>query len=87
MTVDVDTDYNLDAVFTEVGEFGLFHIISYFLLCLPNIIQATHVTSYVFTSTTLEHRLVNFFLEKMRRVPSDQSLLIRYEVENYPKSF
>lgn len=47
---------NLDAVLTEVGEFGLFQVITYLLLCIPSAFSATHVVNYMVSANTLVYR-------------------------------
>lgn len=47
---------NLDAVLTEVGEFGLFQVIIYFLICIPNALSATQVVGWMVAGNTLEYR-------------------------------
>lgn len=56
MTADFGEDANLDTIFSEVGELGLFQVINYFLICIPNILAAAYVMNYVFTANTLDYR-------------------------------
>lgn len=51
-------DHNIDAVFAEVGEFGLFQILSLLLICIPNTISATYMVNYIFATNTLDYRSV-----------------------------
>lgn len=57
MPVDIGDDADLDTIFSEVGEFGLFQVINYFLICMPNMLAAAYVMNYVFTANTLDYRL------------------------------
>lgn len=56
MGVDVSGDSSLDAVLTEVGEFGLFQVFTYILICIPNLISAATFVNYMIAATTLDHR-------------------------------
>lgn len=47
---------NLDAVLTEVGEFGLFQVITYFLICIPSALSASYVVNYMVTANSLVYR-------------------------------
>ncbi|XP_055299839.1 organic cation transporter protein-like [Sitodiplosis mosellana] len=47
---------NLDAVLTEVGEFGLFQVITYMLICIPSALSATYVVNYMVSANTLIYR-------------------------------
>lgn len=49
-------DTNLDAILTEVGEFGVFQVFTYLLLCIPSAISATYVVNYMFSANTLDYR-------------------------------
>lgn len=53
MSVDIEELGNFDAILTEVGELQL---MPFFLICLPNILSAGFITSYVFTANTLDYR-------------------------------
>lgn len=59
MSVDAGIDNNLDAVFAEVGEFGVFQILSLILICIPNTLFGSYVVSYIFASYTLDYRSVH----------------------------
>lgn len=52
----MSTESNLDAVLTEVGEFGLFQVITYLLICIPSALSATYVVNYMVSANTLEYR-------------------------------
>lgn len=58
MGVDTNGDSNLDAILTEVGGFGLFQIITYALICIPNIISAATYVNFMLSATTLDYRWV-----------------------------
>lgn len=47
---------NLDAILTEVGEFGLYQVVTYILICIPNILSATYVVNYMISANTLNYR-------------------------------
>lgn len=49
---------NLDEIFSEIGEFGVFQIISFFLICIPNVFAATWIVNYVLTANALDYRSV-----------------------------
>lgn len=60
---DVDgSDHNIDAIFAEIGEFGLFQILSLFLICIPNTISATFMVNYIFATNNLDHRSVQIII-------------------------
>lgn len=59
MGLEDGADYNLDGIFSEIGDFGLFQIVTFFLICIPNTIAASFVVNYVFASSSLEYRSVN----------------------------
>lgn len=46
----------LDTILTEVGEFGLYQVIIYFLLCIPSALSATFVVNYMFSANPLNYR-------------------------------
>lgn len=56
MSVDTSDDSNLDNILTEVGGFGLFQIVAYILVCIPNILAATYEVNYMITANTLDYR-------------------------------
>lgn len=51
-------EHDLDQIFAEVGEFGVFQIISYFLICIPNVFAATYIVNYALTANALDYRWV-----------------------------
>lgn len=55
MSIEAD-DNTLDFIFNEIGEFSVFQIITYALICIPNAISATYVVSYMFTANPLHYR-------------------------------
>lgn len=56
MSVDVTVEGNLDAIYAEIGEFGRFQIVTFALICIPNIISATFMVNYVFTANIMDYR-------------------------------
>lgn len=56
MSVDLTAISDLDTIFAEVGEFGIYQIAIYMLICIPNAISATFVMSYMFAANTLDYR-------------------------------
>lgn len=56
MSIDLTAHSDLDAIFAEVGEFGLYQIGLYMLLYIPNAMSATFVMNYMFTANTLDYR-------------------------------
>lgn len=62
MVVDVGGDNNLEMVFAEVGEFGVFQILTFLLICIPNTISATYMVNYMFAINSLDYRSVIYML-------------------------
>lgn len=56
MSVDISADSNLDAIFTEIGEFGLFQVAAFLLIFVPNALSSTFVVNYMFVAKTLDYR-------------------------------
>lgn len=56
MSDEVGDDSNLDIIFAEVGEFGIFQVIAYTLICIPTILTSTYAVNYIFSSNTLDYR-------------------------------
>lgn len=56
MSVDIAANSDLDIVFAEVGEFGIYQIALFMLMCIPNALSATFVMNYMFTANTLDYR-------------------------------
>lgn len=52
----MSADSNLDAILTEVGDFGKFQVITYLLICIPCAFSATMVVNYMFAANTLDYR-------------------------------
>lgn len=52
---DID-DGSVDSILTEVGGFGRFQIITYLLICIPNIISAATYVNFMISATTLDYR-------------------------------
>lgn len=64
MSVDA-ADYNIDTIFSEIGGFGPFQILSLFLICIPNIISTTYTVNYIFASNSLDYRSVQILHTKI----------------------
>lgn len=47
---------DFDLILEEIGEFGKFQVINYFLVCLPVFFAAANSLSYVFTAAVPEYR-------------------------------
>lgn len=58
MSEKKSNDFDLDRILVELGQFGKFQIINYFLLCIPVALSAIYALSYVFTAGDLEYRYV-----------------------------
>lgn len=56
MSQKKSNDFDLDRILVELGQFGKFQIINYFLLCIPVALSAIYALSYVFTAGDLEYR-------------------------------
>lgn len=56
MSVDISANSNLDGILNEVGEFGLFQVVTYLLICIPSALSATIVVNYMISANTLEYR-------------------------------
>lgn len=56
MGVDSSDDISLDAILTEVGEFGLFQVFTYIMICIPNIISSATYVNYMISATALDYR-------------------------------
>lgn len=56
MSVDISADSNLDRILTEVGEFGVYQVIAYFLISIPSALSATFVVNYMISANTLKYR-------------------------------
>lgn len=56
MSMDSTADSDLDTVFAEVGEFGIYQIAIFLLICIPNALSATFVMNYMFTANTVDYR-------------------------------
>lgn len=57
---DDNNDNDLDVVFTEIGEFGVFQVFTFVLICIPNMMFATYVVNYIFATNTLDYRSVKW---------------------------
>lgn len=55
-SVDISADASLENILTEIGGFGLFHIISYLLVFIPNVIQSATYVNFMFAASSLEYR-------------------------------
>lgn len=71
MSVDYGETSNLDTIFGEIGEFGLYQITSYLLIFIPNMLSSTFVIGYMFAAKSLEYRWANFLwsLENFNILP------------------
>jgi OCT family organic cation transporter-like MFS transporter 4/5 len=47
---------DFDEVLEEIGEFGKYQIINYFLICLPVVFSAANSLTYVFTAGIPNYR-------------------------------
>lgn len=56
MSIDISETSNLDSIFSEVGEFGIFQITSYLLIFIPNVLSSTFVIGYMFAAKSLDYR-------------------------------
>lgn len=56
MSEDVAANINLDRIYSEVGEFGLFQIITFALICIPNTVSAMYVVNYIFSANSMDYR-------------------------------
>lgn len=53
---DIAGDASLDNILNEVGGFGRFHVITFLLLFITNLIHSSTYTNYVFSSSDLDYR-------------------------------
>lgn len=60
MSIDISETSNLDSIFSEVGEFGIFQITSYLLIFIPNVLSSTFVIGYMFAAKSLDYRWADF---------------------------
>jgi MFS transporter, OCT family, solute carrier family 22 (organic cation transporter), member 4/5 len=49
-------DLDLDVILDEIGEFGRYQKVKYFLLCIPVFFGAANSLSYVFTAGAQHYR-------------------------------
>lgn len=59
-------DNQLDGIIISIGQFGRFQIANYILLSLPIICNAFYSISYIFTASTVVHRLVETINSRAR---------------------
>lgn len=52
----MSADSDLESILAEVGEFGLFQIVSYILICIPSALSATYVVNFMISASSLEYR-------------------------------
>lgn len=52
----MSSDSTVDAILTEVGEFGLFQAFTYFMICIPSALSATYVVNYMVSANPLDYR-------------------------------
>lgn len=84
MSVDSTAGSDLDTIFAEVGEFGIYQIAIYLLICIPNALSATFVMNYMFTANTLDYRWVIHTMDKIKRLVTRERQFI-YDVINNNK--
>lgn len=51
-----DDDANLDSILTEVGEFGIFQILTYSLICIPIVLSSAYGVNFMISADRLEYR-------------------------------
>lgn len=56
MALAEPNENSIDFLFTEIGEFSLYQVITYALICIPNAVTATFVVGYIFTANALDYR-------------------------------
>lgn len=56
MTKETSANSIFDAVLEEVGQFGLYQVVTYFFICIPNLLSATYAVNYMFSANTLDYR-------------------------------
>lgn len=56
MSVDLSADSSLDTILSEVGEFGVFQVVTFLLICIPCALQPIYAVGYIFTANTLDYR-------------------------------
>ncbi|XP_031627744.1 uncharacterized protein LOC116343679 [Contarinia nasturtii] len=56
MGIDIGADDHLERVFLELGDIGLFQILTLLLICIPYMVSASHMVNYIFASNSLEYR-------------------------------
>lgn len=54
-------EINLDIILSELGEYGLFHIILNTLFVLPILFLPIFSLRYIFTTSPLDHRSIMTF--------------------------
>lgn len=59
MSIDTGADSSFDVILNEVGQFGVYQVVTYLLICIPNILSATYAVNYMFSANTLDYRWVN----------------------------
>lgn len=57
------SEKHLDLILEEVGQFGKFQKIIYFLIVIPLALSATYKFGYVFTAGDLNYRWAFFYAE------------------------
>lgn len=56
MSIDTGADSSFDVILNEVGQFGVYQVVTYLLICIPNILSATYAVNYMFSANTLDYR-------------------------------
>lgn len=59
MSADISGAANLDNIFAEIGDLGIYQITSYILIFIPNVLSSSFVVSYMFAAKSLDYRWVN----------------------------
>lgn len=55
MSIDL-SDTNLDAILAEVGEFGIYQVAAYLLICIPCALSGAYISNYMIIANTLTYR-------------------------------
>ena len=53
----VETEFTLDSILDRIGHFGRFQAIVFVLICMPMTFNAIDSVTYVFTASTVVHRM------------------------------
>lgn len=73
MSVDAAGEGDLNTIFAEAGEFGLYQIAIFLLISIPNALSVTFIINYMFAANTLDYRqgifsicVVNFLIANIQ---------------------